>query len=143
MKNIRHNVFETNSSSSHSISISSNDPPEFDTIYPDKDGKIILTGGEFGWEYENYFDSLTKANYCAIDCKNDSVMEQMLIEVIKEHTGASEVILKIDTDWNSGNYSYIDHQSQGTSHDAFESKETLRRFIFDRNSVLTTDNDNH
>ena len=100
MKNIRSNVFETNSSSSHSITIS-NSNIVLDTILPDKDGIIYLNGGEFGWEYDRHYSALTKANYCAIAChyhdnddgnithyNNFSFNEEMLIEVIKEQTSS-------------------------------------------------------
>lgn len=44
MKNIRNGVFETNSSSSHSISILNNCNGMYDTICPNDDGNIILEG---------------------------------------------------------------------------------------------------
>jgi len=141
MINKRTNVFETNSSSSHSISIASSGT--LDTLEMDENATITLNGGQFGWGYDEYCDALTKANYCAVDCHKDSRMEQMLIDVIMEHTGCREVVLNIETDWNSGNWSYIDHQSQGTSHEAFCDKETLKQFIFNPNSWLIIDNDNH
>ncbi len=67
MKNIRNNVFETNSSSSHSIVISRSNKCK-DTIELNNDGCIVLTGGEFGWDWEMYHFAEDKANYCAIDC---------------------------------------------------------------------------
>ena len=144
MKNIRKNVFETNSSSSHSISISSRDNL-FDYLDQDENGIITLNGGEFGWSGGDFFDAETKANYCAVDVYNDPKKRQMLIDVIKEHTGCKGVVLNIDIDCisSSGNWSYIDHQSQGTSYDAFTSPQTLKRFIFNPQSYLTIDNDNH
>lgn len=142
MINIRKNVFETNSSSSHSISISSRNNL-FDYLEQDENGVITLNGGEFGWTGGDFFDAETKANYCAVDCHNDPVKTKMLIEVIKDHTGCKDVVFNINTDYNSGNWSYIDHQSQGTSWDAFTSRDTLKRFIFNPESYLTLDNDNY
>jgi len=142
MKNIRRNVFETNSSSSHSISISTKDNL-FDDLEQDENGVITLNGGEFGWGYDKYHDALTKANYCAVDSYDQPEEREMLISVIKEHTGCRDVVLNINKDFNSGNWSYIDHQSQGTSEYAFQSRESLKRFIFDPSSYLTIDNDNH
>lgn len=140
MKKIRRNVFETNSSSTHSISIADNLEGIYDTIIPDEDGNVILQGGKFGWEVARYNDALTKANYCAIDNLYDDENIELLVKVIKEQTNCNEVILSFSLDgWN---YSYIDHQSRGTSLDAFESENTLREFIFNPNSVLYTDNDN-
>jgi len=134
MKTIRHSAFETNSSSTHSICVNW-DTKVFESITPDKDGNIVLEGGEFRWEIENYSDPLTKANYCALDVDGNDEWMFMLREVITEHTGAKDVILKLA--------GYIDHQSLGTSHEAFESKEKLKAFIFGDGSVLETDNDNH
>lgn len=144
MKVTREGVFETNSSSMHSIHIA-RAAKTYDTIAPNGDGDIVLEGGEFGWEEETYYDSGTKANYCAVDTEGSAEKRTMLEKVIKDHTGAKGVIFKIKTDWNGGGYgnSYIDHQSDGTSHEAFESEEVLKEFIFNPKSHLRTDNDNH
>ena len=141
MKQIRSNVFETNSSSSHSICVAWDKEGIIDTIAPDKDGVIVLSGGTFGRETEIYYDAITKANYCAVDYHDDPTMLQMLIEVIKEHTGASEVRLHITTDYRSANFSYIDHQSQGTCNNFLDDKESLKSFIFNPASYLQTCND--
>jgi len=110
----------------------------------DEYGVITLNGGEFGWSGGDYFDAETKANYCAVDSHNDPKRTQMLIEVIKEHTGCKDVVLNIVTAWDSDDHnSYIDHQSHGTSWDAFENRQTLKQFIFNPESYLTIDNDNH
>lgn len=145
MKNkiIRHSTFESNSSSTHSISISSS-VGTYDSLTPDSDGKIYLEGGEFGWGYEKHNDAYTKANYCAIDNWHNKERLEMLIKVLKEHTGAREVVLNFSCDdYKDKNYSYIDHQSVGTSEEAFESEEILKNFIFNPNSQLVIDNDNH
>ena len=135
MINIRKGLFETNSSSSHSIVISEDTDGILDTITPDENGAITLIGGEFGWEWLRYNDALTKANYCAVDCNNDQDRLNRLAEVIKEHTGAREVIFELGK-------SYIDHESVGTTRDACIDKETLKNFIFNSKSWLFTGNDN-
>ena len=68
MKQIRYNVFETNSSSSHTLNIS---PEMIDSmmdtsLIPNEEGSIVLGGGEFGWEWEKYNDAINKANYTAV-----------------------------------------------------------------------------
>lgn len=143
MKQIREKVFETNSSSSHSITIEPSNDGLYDTIIPDDDGNIILTGGEFGWGIEKHTDALTKANYCGVDNLSNEDNLNILKEVIKKQTGCNEVIIDISEDWKDDNHSYIDHESVGTSHEAFYSKEDLRDFIFSKNSILYIDNDNH
>ena len=141
MKSIRSGVFETNSSSSHSITISPAIDGLYDTITPDSNGIITLQGGRFGWEWERYIDAETKANYAGIYALNYSKTDQ-LIEVIKEHTGAKEVRLNFSTDWSGSHHSYIDHQSSDTAAKAFTSNQTLKDFLFSPKSVLFTGNDN-
>ena len=65
MKIIRKNVFETNSSSTHSISISKLN----DYILPKE---INFTFGEFGWEFSKYTSSFDKASYFKIFKSNQS-----------------------------------------------------------------------
>lgn len=138
---IRHGIFETNSSSSHSISINES-TFLYDSIAPNKDGHIILHGGQFGWAWEKFDDCLTKANYCAVHASHSEDLTRRLKNVIKEHTGAKDVIIVASEDYNHANWSYIDHESLGTCDVAFKSDETLKNFIFNRKSILYTGNDN-
>jgi len=147
MKNIRHSVFETNSSSSHSLSISEDSDGVLDTIIPDDTGSITLTGGEFGWGYESYNDPMSKANYLAVFADKNADMTEMLIKVLKSHTGAKSIIFDFSTeDYNHINYSYIDHQSSmnegGDGLRAFKSMKVMKDFIFNPKSELIIDNDN-
>jgi hypothetical protein len=132
-KIIRNGVFETNSSSAHSISISKCDQ-EFiiDTIYPDQDGVILVKGEEFGWAWEKFNDSMTKLAYVMQDQqgKHDEI-----IEVVKEQTGALEVVFV-------ENGGYIDHESYGTAYDVCHDKDSIKNFVFNKNSWLFTGNDN-
>jgi hypothetical protein len=142
MKTIRNNVFETNSSSSHSLCIIEGDLN--DMIYPDEEGRIHLVGGEFGWGYEEHNDSLTKANYCAVAFLEHESYLEMLKEVIIEHTKCEEVIILAELfNYNSPYNSYIDHQSIDEAADSIYSKQDLKNFIFNPNSKLIIDNDNH
>ncbi len=132
-------VFETNSSSSHSISIVAGSYIP-DRLPIDSEGKVEIYTGEFGWEPETYNDAVTKAAYCLTYVTNHHNIEKnhyMLREVIREATGAKEVRL------NNTDPGYIDHQSDDVCMDAFVSHQTLRDFIFNKKSVLTIDNDNH
>mgnify|MGYP003651961699 CR=1 FL=1 len=138
-------MFESNSSSSHSVTIDTNST--FTSITP-KDGVIDLCGGEYGWEFVKYTDPLEKANYCAVAVNHPKYEDyrETLIEVIKEQTGATEVkIAEVALDDYS---TYIDHQSLN-DHDkscrtifSGDVKENLRNFIFRTNSVLHLGNDN-
>lgn len=139
-KLVRKHCFETNSSSSHSISLAGEDKQfVLDTIYPNQKGQIFLNGGEFGWEWFKHNDSETKANYAAVDFDGDETLTEMLVEVIKEQTGATEVIFNFGKEYSSSNWSYIDHDSTGL---VPRTKETLKDFIFNKNSWLFGGNDN-
>lgn len=69
MKSIRNNVFETNSSSMHSISVKRNKSGHYDyRLELKKSGNFILTFGcfyEFGWGPARYNDLQAKLNYLA------------------------------------------------------------------------------
>jgi len=132
---IRKKVFESNSSSSHSISMSSEDKQfVLDTIYPDQFGRIYVRGGEYGWEWERYNDAITKLSYAY----QDYVPTELLEKVVKDQTGATEVIF----DEKSKNDGYIDHESYETASSICVNEESTKNFIFNKNSWLFTGNDN-
>ena len=133
-KLIRKGVFETNSSSSHSIAIATEDK-EFvlDTIYPDQNGVITVRGDEFGWEWFKHNDAETKASYVAQSHSNDDNVLETLEYVIKEQTGAEKVIF---VGLNDG---YVDHDSYGV---APKTAHEMKNFIFNKNSWLFGGNDN-
>lgn len=151
-KVIRIGVFETNSSSTHSVCIA-NGPCE-DTIVAQLDGKVHIEVGEFGWEVQDYWDAASKASYALTWCHNRNKYKsdvcarpkhlQMLKEVIEEYTGCDVIFDYFDDEFYK--YGYIDHQSDERDYsalaEAMESKESLKQFIFNKNSLLHTDNDN-
>ncbi len=68
MKQIRNNIFETNSSSTHSVSLTnmSSDILNFEQLdsYVDQaDHYIHIEFGEFGWGYDEYVDAYMKLQY--------------------------------------------------------------------------------
>lgn len=136
---IRNRVFETNSSSCHSVSVQYGDVLE--GLTPDKNNEIVVYPGEFGWGVEEFTDPLTKIAYCWQDTREGSKHREMLEKVVLEHTGASKLRMQPSDDayYSEG---YIDHQSMGTSYDMFVDEWTLKNFLFGPNSVLILDNDN-
>jgi hypothetical protein len=138
-KNIRTSVFETNSSSSHSISLNEDNILIDITLIPDEEGIIRLIGGEFGWEWERYNDAITKANYASIETSGAN--REFLINAIKEQTGAKEVILLASLDYDATNYSYIDHESTGLLNQ-IDTIEKMKNWLFNPNTWLITGNDN-
>jgi hypothetical protein len=149
---LRRNVFETNSSSSHSITINDNQFLMDNSLVPDENGNIILTGGQFGWQYEKFTDALTKANYVAVyaslysksdDAISTSNFNTLVKKIIKDQTGATDVIFDISDAFDAKNWSYIDHQSyEDKQLEYLFSASVLRNFIFNTKSILFTGNDN-
>jgi hypothetical protein len=147
MKLIRKGTFETNSSSCHSISVSTQGT--YEGLTPDHRNEIILSPMEFGWEQEEYSDAMSKLSYLWVYIKGwsgdskDSFME-MYQKVVCEHTGASSVRMGSGScEYNLDGY--IDHQSvEGNElHYLFENEQILKDFLFLPQSYIETDNDNY
>lgn len=132
----RVNIFETNSSSSHSVSFN---PWEFgkdgNTFVPDENGNIYVNGGEFGWEWASYNDSVTKANYYLERYKDQPDRIELLKDVIENYTGAHVII-------NERSDGYIDHQSFDTLDLPANDPEALKDWLFNPDNWLYTGNDN-
>lgn len=157
MRTIRQNVFETNSSSSHSVTISSEGRNS--NLKNLKrwlnDDKLVIQRGEFGWDIAEHTDFATKLSYAytlaarnewfwsgrpklseTLDPEEGDDQFKMLEEVLRDHFGDIEIVYE-------NNEGYVDHQSHDMASEIFESKETLADFLFSPFSVLNTDNDNH
>lgn len=167
MKQIRQGVFETNSSSTHSITIAKDGEGLMQSWIPDDNGNITVVNDDFGWEEADYTDPSIKASYLSIyvrdwirtkdhnkngskivDIETRNKFKQILIDVIQTQTGAKNVELAWGEEGMGGYYGfngYIDHQSvENRDYDyLFEDPELIRQFIFNSNSVLHTGNDNH
>lgn len=66
MKQIRTQIFETNSSSSHSLNFRKKDPKlNYAGLdeYVKKDKKLHMKFGQFGWGYDEYEDAYNKLSY--------------------------------------------------------------------------------
>ena len=154
---IRIGVFETNSSSSHSLVISRG-KMNLDTLKP-VNGKIMSSGGEFGWENDTYYSPQKKLDYLVSflfqnansyekvqEIKWKDKRFQMLSDVIYEHCGYKlEVCKNKDleySDWCP--YGYIDHNSSDLpeKENLFSAKSVIAAFLFNPNSSITTGNDN-
>lgn len=150
MKVTRSGFFETNSSSTHSITIRPSDV--VDTIPTEADGVVRIRPGEFGWDVADHFDAQTKASYCLTYVKtvvDAERLERMLHAVIcgnLTRPAPVEFTPLPDRPWHGvdqENWGYIDHQSADVARAAFKSPTALRDFIFSSRSVLHTDNDNY
>ena len=171
MRKIRKNVFETNSSSMHSVCIRGRkrlDRPNL-PILP-LDNKVISEFGEFGWEIENYSDQETKLSYLLTMIAETSYRKEnkcdfyelddfkMVEDVICKYCNCEGIKLKGEFEvkrgsWDGKEYyyldfdEYIDHQS----HEDYSCLQdflddygvTIEEFIFSPNVILHTDNDNN
>jgi hypothetical protein len=146
---IRPEVFETNSSSTHSFGIDDSETPKWQEWKP-TNGKVSVYSGEFGWEVADYSDPQSLAAYVFTYAMNHvgedkkEMYLEMISHVIKARTGAEEVVFEKE-EGDIYEFGYIDHQSyeDGQIEPIFYSKDTLARFIFGEESWLHTDNDNH
>ena len=138
-KQIRQEVFETNSSSSHSLTLNTEDFV-MDTSLVPQNGvvKIIRADGEFGWEWFKENDAYTKALYAIIDgC------EDLVESAIRRQLGAELEVIK---DYGNGSFGYydgyIDHDSHGNVRESVTTVDDMIHFIFNKNSWLFGGNDN-
>ncbi len=164
-KQIRYGIFETNSSSTHSISINNNHLVS-SLLLENDEGDIESSGGKFGCEIRTIHNQQLKLDYIVTylcsrykseildkDTVDDEVerikasLEQdddfkNLKEVIRDYCGTELSIKKnSDNDWYP--LGYIDHQSINVADKVFKSKQNIASFIFNPQSVLHLDNDNH
>lgn len=167
-RQIRRSVFETNSSSMHSLTVTPNG--EMDNLTVDEyENKVITEFGEFGWEVRRYTDANTKLSYLVTmliethgDCYSmDELYEtedfKLINEAVANYCNCDGIIInsKLEQwksydgelrDWNDHD-GYIDHQSvedYSSVRDFLEQNGcTVTEFIFDKGVILHTDNDNH
>lgn len=170
MFKVRKGLFETNSSSTHSISIRGKKKLDKSNLpICSKNNKVEGKFGEFGWEIESYTSQETKLsylltliaeinnrkdNFCSFyELKDFKDVENVIkkyckcdgIDIgeepkIRKYKYCNREYLSYDID------GYIDHQSC-----EYESLQdfldywgvTIEEFIFSPNVWLNTDNDNH
>ena len=167
MKTIRNNVFETNSSSSHSLCIKANNKLNSSYLTVDDiDNYVHVEFGKFGWGYEETNDQYDKLSYLVTmlietesnGCKSIQDLYKTkgfnsINEVIKEYYKCDGIIIDSivrPSSWDE-NYlnhdGYIDHQScenYSTIQDFLDDwGVTIEQFIFNSDIILIIDNDNH
>ena len=140
MIKVRHNVFETNSSSVHSLVVAA------EATEPQED--VIFEIDEFGWECAVYCDTFDKASYfytaaCEL-YKRDMANE---IRELLEPYGIV-CIFKVPAHFNP-EYGYLDNGGIDHYDETREFVEALLgnsdeliRFLFNPNSFIITCNDN-
>ena len=126
MINIRRNLFETNSSSVHSLVI----PKNQDIKIP---RKRSLFYRDYGWEAGGTYDTLSYI-YTACKDRGDEYVERF-IEYLTDK--GIEV-----TEYHSSNMFGIDHSDEVPLDDLFNNTELFDRLLFGVKSFIQTGNDN-
>jgi hypothetical protein len=132
MTKVRQGIFETNSSSSHSLSIGNLEAGD-DIVDSDNCETIILGTGEFGWEWEDYDSWLDKADYLSIlmvQYSNGHI--DNLLNAIRRKYPNVEITIS-----DSG---YIDHGCDYWE-DWMDDEDQIFIFLFG-NGGISTGNDN-
>lgn len=153
-KQTRGKVFETNSSSTHSLVLARTDnimPVPFNTETMER-GIVNVYSGEYGWDIETYTSTLDKLSYLYTDAmgnscdtdtpdpKNNNKLKT-IVDAVKEHTGC-DVNFLVESDFYP--FGYIDHQSYGECDEVWaDGVKGVIQFAFNPDSYFMTDNDNH
>jgi len=150
MKTIRNMVFETNSSSTHSITLNG-----LTDYYDIPSHTLKVEFGEYGWEHERYNTVREKLSYVftmiQYKINDDSYLgiieskyAKWIRELVKDFCSQEVEINKNERCYECG---YIDHQSTDIlddfwSDDENEFKKNMKEFIFNDRYGFMTDNDN-
>jgi hypothetical protein len=133
MKVIRHNVFETNSSATHSITINKH-TCVYDTLEPYNDGVLLIRGQTFDRWYGDIQTVIEKCKYVATCMFTtytswDAISKlQQFERVVKEHTGATEIVYESVID----QYYVEDYDKQLEKY----SDGDLKDLLFNPNSII-------
>lgn len=140
-KQIRKGVFETNSSSTHSICIAKN----CDLIIPEN---LHFSFGEFGWERNKLDSDYEKASYLYTGLFHNERHEDFkkiieYLETQKIYTTFEEPIYEEGKTW-ADNDGYVDHADELNEflNDICNDNNKLMQYLFSPLSFILTGNDN-
>ncbi len=145
---IRRGIFETNSSSSHSISVIGGDRyTDKSKLYVNPKTHVIeVTGDEYGWDANPCRLPIEKLDYIVtyisqLEGLEDSVYFKWLSEMVKDYTGYPLEFVGDEYDI------FIDHQSfhllsDFLPHNEKEFKEKTKELVFNDKYSIVISNDN-
>lgn len=161
----REGVFETNSSSSHSLVFKPKDT--FKKVFNDLDNNeagrsdikkdMFINLETFGWSRDSPVQTVEeKIAYILADQVFgyeevpvggfEDYKKEKNSEIIQWIEEGLNVELKINDDesdtWEGKYDAYVDHESSGTACDVVENKKTLLEFLLDDQAYIEIDNDN-
>ena len=145
MKQIRKNIFETNSSSTHAIVI----PRQAEITIPKLPKKLELDAEYFGWEKDTHDDWRTKLSYlvAAINCTwRGDISKKDLNQVTENYyTTLREYLKDLGVEeFEFNKASCIDHGYECGEFVEFVLSDPSRfhRYLFSQKSIIMTGNDN-
>jgi hypothetical protein len=155
MLQVRKSIFETNSSSTHAITIANNADDDFKKNLPKE---LEFGTGEYGWEFERYNDVKNKANYLFTGILYCDLCDEYLpkIKEILSNWGVEAIFPELakkkseyaEKGWYyvlaDGDDGYVDHG--GELKDFFKAicndETLLMNYLFSGESFVATGNDN-
>lgn len=161
-KKLRQSVFETNSSSTHCLSVRNADASDAIRQYMQENGKTLnVKGDSFGWEFETYDTPDKKLSYVYTLACSYSWDEYLTMREFMKETLRSVGFEPIFEEMKERKYSpdgdsfvepvqqeswdvYIDHSEclEDFADKIFSDKDLMLSFIFNKGSYILTGNDN-
>ena len=140
-KQIRKGLFETNSSSTHSIVVGNNG----ENVYDHLPYRVIFEGGDFGWETDVFKDTHSKASYlytCIVENEQRDYIDK--IKEILDKWGVKYEFEELNEKGRFKEYHYVDHsyEARGLVEKLCENEDLLMNYLFSDGSFVETGNDN-
>lgn len=152
---IRRSVFETNSSSSHSVTISDEELSDFKALAKSelREGVIRakLREGGYGWEWYRYYSPGAKIAYLVAQVtrgRRSGGSGQDITADVREYRDVDRMLSKIERATGcrvsviGADRCPIDHDSVGVGIEVLSDEDAMMRFIFGQASYVETGNDN-
>lgn len=159
MIQIRSSVFETNSSSTHSVSISRKNSRYFDSsslnrFIDEDDNKVHVRFGEFGWEVESYHMPYEKLQYIVtmlVETESDDVTSvnelfetdgfKLINDAIANYCNCDGIWIDEDMQldsytWDGRTHYYISHNGY-IDHQSREDYNNVQDFLDDYGLDIT------
>lgn len=169
MKTIRRNVFETNSSSTHSVSIRKGDIGNSYLSVNSEDNKVHISFGEYGWGYEKLDTQDERLSYLCTMLMMTEGRKVISVDEIFETEGFKQINkiitdkcncdgicfddpIRVEKSYDGKSYyldidGYIDHQScedYSNINDFLNDYSTdIENFVFNYGVTVIIDNDNN
>lgn len=159
MKTIRSNVFETNSSSTHSVSISHNVASLYGSDCLSNyiefyDNKVHVRFGEFGWEIESYVLPYDKLQYIVtmlVETEGNNITKvddlweterfKLINDAVADYCNCDGIWIdenmKLDSYiWDGKEHYYISHEGY-IDHQSYEDYKSVQDFLDDYGVNIT------